>query len=192
MALYVEGDLSASDLQRVEKHLRECAGCWDLAEDLRESQALFKTMREEAPDDGAVFALRERVLADVDGLQPMTWFGRLLFGQTGRRAALASIALIVAAGSAMWLMRVPATSDPPATSESIADRHPVISPPQEVAEPLNAAPTPPVAPRKPERQPARRVPVSASTPVETKQVAIKFVTDDPDIIIYWLVDEKGD
>ena len=41
----------------------------------------------------------------------------------------------------------------------------------------------------------RRTPAAAPLPESTeapKQVAIKLLTDDPNVIIYWLVDEKGD
>jgi hypothetical protein len=57
----------------------------------------------------------------------------------------------------------------------------------QVPEPvLHAVPvtTPRPRVRRPKAAPAR--------PEPREQVTIKLLTDDPNIIIYWIVDEKGD
>jgi anti-sigma factor RsiW len=187
IALYVEEDLSGPDRGRVEVHLHECSSCWDLAEDLKESQAMFKSIREDVPDATALSVVRERVLSEVDELHSMTWFERFVFAGLRRKAALASIALLIVGSGALWLVR--GMEDVPA-------------PPVFVVVP----PVPDIQPEAPVSAPApilvrRRVPepppvlVAEAAPKEKeerKQVAIKFLTDDPNIIIYWLVDEKGD
>ena len=76
VALHVEGDLDESERQRVESHLRTCAECWDLAEDLRESQAIFKSIRQDVPDQAMLSAVRARVLEDVAGMESGGWFSR--------------------------------------------------------------------------------------------------------------------
>ncbi len=188
IALYVEEDLSAAECGRVEAHLRECSTCWDLAEDLKESQAVFKSIRQDIPNATALSALRERVLSRVRGLESMSWFERFLFGELRRRAALASVALVLVASSAMWWMGTPRFVRAPG-GEDAAKVAPVIVVPPSVPEPQpQPAAVVPVRNSERRRAPA---PVLASTE-EPKQVAIQFVTDDPNVIIYWLVDEKGD
>ena len=76
VALHVEGDLDESERQRVESHLRTCPDCWDLAEDLRESQAIFKSIRQDVPNQAMLSAVRARVLEDVAGMESGGWFGR--------------------------------------------------------------------------------------------------------------------
>jgi hypothetical protein len=183
IALYVEEDLSAIESGRVETHLRECSDCWDLAQDLKESQAVFKSIRQDIPDATALSVLRERVLTAVTGTESMTWFERLIFGGL-RKAALASIALFLVAGGVTWMVR---------------DLFVVPNPPVFVVVPpsIPELPPDPPAPAIPEPKPLRRTDVVPPQVVvaeteELRQVAIKFLTDDPNIIIYWLVDEKGE
>jgi hypothetical protein len=184
IALYVEEDLSVPERGRVEVHLKECSSCWDLAEDLKESQAVFKSIREDVPDATALSVVRERVLGEVGELHAMTWFERFVFGGLRRKAALASIALFLAGSGALWMSRTPDVVPAPPVIVVVP---PVPDLPPETA-PVPVAPRR-VRPRVPEPAP---VLVAAAPPEEPKQVAIKFLTDDPNIIIYWLVDEKGD
>ena len=182
VALYVEEDLSGSERARVEAHLKECSSCWDLAEDLRQSQSLFKMIREDVPDETALAALRDRVLGQVSGLESMTWFERVIYGGFRRKVALASVALLMIGSGALWLVREP----------DVAPKAPaiVVVPP--------SIPEPPPEPLPPQEPKPVRLPEAVPPPVlaaeieEPRQVAIKFLTDDPNIIIYWLVDEKGD
>jgi hypothetical protein len=187
IALYVEEDLSGPERGRVEVHLKECSSCWDLAEDLKESQSVFKSIREDIPDATALSVVRERVLSEVGELHSMSWFERLLLGGLRRKAALASIALFLAGSGALWMSR----------TQDIVPAPPVfvVVPPVPDIQPEPAIAVP--APRRVRRRVPEPPPVlvAATAPQETeepKQVAIKFLTDDPNIIIYWLVDEKGD
>lgn len=182
IALYVEGDLSEFDRDRVAVHLHECSSCWDLAEDLKESQAVFKSIREDVPDATALSVVRERVLSEVDELHSMTWFERFVFGGLRRKAALASIALFIIGSGALWLMREPV--DVPAPPVLV-----IVPPVPDIPpEPPVLAPVPRVVRRRVPEPP----PVLVAAAKEPRQVAMKFFTDDPNVIIYWLVDEKGD
>lgn len=182
IALYVGEDLSAVERGRVEAHLKECSVCWDLAEDLKESQAVFKSIREDVPNAIALSALRERVLSEVSGLESMTWFERFLWGGLRRKAALAGLALVVFGSGGLWLARSPRVTRQPPLVVSVRPA-PAVG--------LAPSATESRPPAQSERTPKRvRRPAPATT--EPKQVAIQFVTDDPKVIIYWLVDEKGD
>jgi putative zinc finger protein len=183
IALYVEGDLSEPDRQRVESHLRPCWECWNLAEDLKESQAVLKSIRENVPSQAMLSSVRARVLDDVAGMQPGTWFERFLFGGFRQRATLAGIALLIAGSGVLWLMRKP--------EAPIASPRPVAVVPPSVVEPAlqPASPAPAQKPRVRRRKPAPADPV---IPEAQPQVTIRLLTDDPNVIIYWLGDEKGD
>ena len=183
IALYVEDDLSASERGQVKAHLQECSDCWDLAEDLRQSQALFKTVRQEVPNSTALSVLRERVLSEVSGLESTTWFERLL-GGLRRKTALAGAALAMVGIGAFWMTRSPHV-DPVEPTVVTVEPAPAAVVPVRAPEPVRVS--------VPVRPAPKRVPRPAPRPdEETRQVAIKFVTDDPNVIIYWLVDEKGD
>jgi hypothetical protein len=65
IALYVEDDLSSSDKRRIETHLQTCAVCSGLAEDLRESQSIFKVLRAGMVKSADLIDVRERVLNEV-------------------------------------------------------------------------------------------------------------------------------
>jgi anti-sigma factor RsiW len=183
IALYVEEDLAPSDSAQVAAHLQECSDCWDLAEDLRESQARFKSIRVDIPNETALSALRERVLGEVAALEPRTWFERLMWGGLRRNAALAGVALVLAGSGAIWLARSPGIQP---ERPAVVAANPTPSVLESPAEP------PAVRPLRKRFRRAAPEPIPAPAAEEPKQTAIKLLTDDPSVIIYWLVDEKGD
>jgi anti-sigma factor RsiW len=167
IALYVGEDLSAVERGRVEAHLRTCSTCWDLAEDLKESQAVFKSIRQDIPNATALSVLRERVLSEVSGLESMTWFERFIFGGLRRKAALASVALIVAGSGALWLERkwqIDELELPPAALG--------------ITVPFPQAQPEPVPP--PASNPVLRPSAPTIDPLaeEPKQIVIKFLTEE--------------
>jgi Putative zinc-finger len=184
IALHVEGDGSEAERQRVESHLRTCSDCWDLAEDLKESQAVFKSIREDVPNPAMLSAVRARVLEDVAGRESGTWFERIFLSGFRQKATLAGMVLMVVVSGALWF-----------TGESeapIAPRPTVVIDPPAVPDPLPQAvwsrpdPKPPVRYHKP-------APVAIpQEPQQQAQVMIRLLTDDPNVIIYWLGDVKGD
>ncbi len=184
VALYVEEDLSAAERGRVKAHLQECSDCWDLAEDLRQSQAVFKSIRQDVPDATALAALRGRVLNEVGSREAMTWFERVFLGGLRRKAAMAGIAIVVLGSGLVWVARSPRNENvaPPAITVA---REPAVVVPLPVSDPEPVDASRPPAPRRV----SPPVPPAEET---ATQVAIKFVTDDPNVIIYWLVDEKGE
>jgi len=185
IALDVEGDLSPADRRRVDLHLRACPDCWDLAEDLKESQAIFKSIRRNTPDQTMLLNVRARVLAEA-GAERLSWFERIFLGGFRQKATLAAMAVFVIVLGSVWMSRGRDIKQTPVAAVSA----PPVSPATTV-EPRQPKP-PAVAVSKPKvrrPRPASRVEVS-DEPV--KQVTIKLLTDDPNVIIYWLVDEKGD
>jgi putative zinc finger protein len=184
VALYVEEDLQGVERASVEVHLQTCSACWDLAEDLKESQAALKSIRQDVPAAAALSSLRERVMGEVGGLQPTSWFERVFVGAFRRRAALAGV-LLLAVGYGAWrFVPVPEVAPAPPVQITVSSPPPVVIAPPAVS--LTKTPPPK---RARHRAPA---PVPTPTPTPQPQVTIKLLTDDPNIIIYWLVDEKGD
>jgi len=197
IALYVEEDLHEEERAWVEAHLRTCSACWDLAEDLKESQAVFRAIRQDVPAAAALSNLRERVMSEVGGLQSTSWFERVFIGAFRRRAALAGVLLLVVVYGAWRFARVPGVVPATVPVEiAVSSPPPVVSPApavsEVVSETVSEARTP-VQKRVRHRAPVQvPAPAPAPAPVaESQQLTIKLLTDDPNIIIYWLV-EKGD
>ena len=82
LALYVEGDLPAGDIAEIDRHVSGCATCGAFVGELRESQSLFKSLRQETVASSALAEVRENVLRRT-AVQPSMWFLKLeraLFG----------------------------------------------------------------------------------------------------------------
>ena len=189
IALVVEGDLEDAGRHQVDLHLRGCAACRSLAEDLRESQELFKSIRQDMADETMLSAVRSRVLADVGALGSGNWVERVLFGGMRRKAALAAITVMIA-GSVIWLSDEPRPLQEPRLVPNPAALAAAAPPPVPVSESVRPVPAPKPRARRP--RPARvpdAAPIQDEEPAE--QVTIKLLTDDPKVIIYWIV-EKGD
>ena len=164
LALYVEGDLPERDMPRVEEHVAICADCRDLLEDLRSSQAALKTLGAEAVDGALLTAVRAGVLARIDNRRRLVWPW-----VAGVTAALALLILL------------PAPSGRPAPEPrpvAIAQ-----APPKVEAAVGRAGP--PARRRHPRRRPVTKPPAA-------QQLVVKMLTDDPNIVIIWLVDQIGD
>jgi anti-sigma factor RsiW len=181
VALHVEGDLDESERQRVESHLRTCPDCWDLAEDLRESQAIFKSIRQDIPNQAMLSAVRARVLEGVAGMESGGWFSRFFPFVFRQRATLAGVALLIIGSGALWLARGPEAPVVPPPPAAVRLQAVTESAPPPVERPLAV---------KPRVRRQRATVLQNQEPQQ--QVTIRLVTDDPNVIIYWLGDEKGD
>ena len=169
IALYAGGDLPAGRIARIESHLVECAGCRALAAELRAGRALLGELRDDPLEDAMLAAVRRNVLRQLWG-RPSACGG--LSGRPYWKLALAA-ALVLAVVLA-W------------------PRHP---PAKEVLVPRGAAPraaaashaAPSVVPvARRVRRRHRTTPAAQPGP----PLLVQFVTDDPNIVIYWLVDQK--
>jgi hypothetical protein len=206
IALYVEGDLLASDQRRVEAHLQSCSTCKTLAEDLRESQSVFKVLRAATVNSSDLAGVRERVLNEVGDLEPVPgWvvtMHRLFFAGVRRRNAIAGVLLTALVTGSVWYLQTRAVGDRKVEAPVDVARYEA---PASFDLP-NVAPASADTPRtaKHTLPPEIRTEVAGEIPVELSnfesspqesqalQLPMKFVTDDPDIIIYWLPTDKGD
>jgi anti-sigma factor RsiW len=206
IALYIEGDLSASDLSRVVSHLDGCAACRYFADNLRESQSMFKSLRVGTVNSSDLAGVRERVLNEVGDLEPapgwVVTMHRLFFAGMRRRNAIAAVVLAALVTGSVWFSQwhvagekknegpvaVATLEVPP--SALVLD---VIVPPANAELVVKRLPPVQVFAALPVEEPQEQsiddpVPTAAQVP----QIGMKFVTDDPNIIIYWLPNDKGD
>lgn len=169
IALYVEDDLAPNEAVLVESHLAVCEGCREFVAEMRASQAALKILRNEYVETAAF----EQVRANVLAARPQGWRW-----QTWPRCAIA--AGLVIALVAGWLVRRQ-TENTVVGVQSVRALLP--NPP---AQPL-------VQLRKPKMLAARvRMRWRQQAPrFKSKPLVVKMITDDPQVVIYWLVDQNG-
>jgi len=167
-ALHVAGDLPEAKVPRLEEHLGGCPACRSLAEELRLSQSALEALRGEPVDEAALEQVRQRVLARIAWEeQPARRFGWVY--------ALAAGLAVVAVG-ALW---------------NVAYRPAPHAPQLASAAPVRWGKSPDLPNDKTgvlsHRPPRVKRPAPAAEPL-----LVKLITDDPEVIIYWLIEKKGD
>jgi len=168
IALYVGGDL---DDREVERHLAECPDCRELLEDLRVSQA---ALRELAQVDAAFLsAVRSGVLERIERRRRSAW---PWIAALAAAAALV-VAVLMAPQKPALIARAPVSggADP-----LVRGRPP--------GRPAMIAQT---APRPKRSRPGGRLRTRGSAP-PSEPLVVKMLTDDPNIVIIWLVEQRGD
>ena len=170
IALYIEDDLAQAEAQAVESHLAACEPCRKFAAGMRESQAALKALRAEFVDDAVLLQVRTEVLSAASHRQRVVAWPRY--------AIAAGLVLALLAGW-IWQMR------PMARLESRPIAANVFAPPLPVAVPAPQARTHTRLARVARHRP-RAAPMFKSEPL-----VVKMITDDPQVVIYWLVDQNG-
>jgi hypothetical protein len=191
VALYVEGDLAPVHACDMQAHLLSCEPCRDLASSLRESQAVLKGLRQDTVSAAALSSVRARVLAEVSGTGVRSAWGRWVYAVAG-----AVFVAVVCVGFALQ-MREPVPSEIPLLTKEGGREAPgwSLTPESSARATTPSAPSaqPPLLrkegnktrkrPIVPQAEP--EVPAEPPTPL-----MVKLLTDDPNIVIYWLVDQK--
>lgn len=203
IALDIGGDLDPRRSRSLEKHLEGCASCRGLSEELGAQRAKLLRLDGEALDGVVLGSVHQAVLADLaDRRRPI-----FQLPAVGRRVALAGAALVILIVAAIVLRQGATPSQPMVAERSMPTAVPAPataatpSPKiDEVAVPPQAMP--PQAPVEPvEREPlrlargempTRRPETEISPSAPTEPMTIKILTDDPDVVIYWIVDPKGE
>jgi hypothetical protein len=221
VALFVEGDLEPTKAAEVQVHLVTCEVCRELEADVRESQTVLKSLRQEMVSSAALSFVRTRVLEQVSEKRFRPVWGRWMYGLAGAMfVAVVSVSVILHSGKATktpllgqggggapsnnipvplagadGVVRSTSTNgmlerttlDGFALSGSRGLR-PLPSAPAKVASrhSLDRRSHPSFS--KEGNNVVITEPVSSDTPQE---VVVKLFTDDPNVVIYWLVDQKN-
>ncbi len=165
IALYAGGDLPEGRIAPVEAHLAECADCRALAEELR---GLMGELRDEPVEEAMLAQVRHNVLAQ---LWDRPAASSRLVGRFGWKLALAAAAIL----AVVLLWPRPHAGRP--RMARVAPAH---------AAPIAPAPAAKIIPVRHRLRRHRRAPAAQPGP----PLLVQFVTDDPNIVIYWLVDQK--
>lgn len=168
IALYAGGDLPAGRIARVESHLAECAECRALADELR---AVVTGLGDEPLADAMVAGVHQRVMAEL---------GRASFSRPSRlywKLALAAALLL----GAVLLWPRHWTKHAPGALTARVEQSPITPHITPHIAPANIVP---VRHRVVRRH--RHPPVAQPGP----PLLVQFVTDNPNIVIYWLIDQK--
>ncbi len=147
----------------VEQHVTECSCCRELLEDLRASQASLKELV--LVDAAFLSAVRSGVLGKIENHSQRAWPLVLAFA--------IAVALILA---------IPVQRKPAAIGGA--------DPPVRGRPPGRPAATAQAIPRAKKSRPGGRPRTRGSAPLEP--LVVKMLTDDPNIVIIWLVDRTGD
>lgn len=195
VALYVGDDLDRSRTARVAQHLAACPSCRALEHDLRSDRLHLRDLDSAAADGLELGSVRGAVMAKIENRRKRS----LMFSQPRLLSALAMVVVVIAL--ALVGRQSQAPDDPRTASRNVAnpasgsaaDQVPLDTPrsgppPAVVDETPNASNNLLARAETPPRASTTRVPPSA--PVEP--MTIKILTDDPEVVIYWIVDPKGD
>jgi anti-sigma factor RsiW len=209
LALYVDGDLEQDLTQQLEAHLAVCDECRSFADSLRETQGTFRQVRNDIVETASLNRIRANVLRQVRAIEERRgWIDRLgmLFwsGWSWRYSVLGCVTLIVVSAVAWQLTRLAGPVEP--QPRVVANPAPVARPsetesavaenPRAIAQPgaIAAARVVPVVAEEevdaPEPVPLEAITEERSTERSNDSV-VQFLTEDPNIVIYWLIDPNG-
>jgi anti-sigma factor RsiW len=196
IALYVGGDVEGPQAFEIETHLIACEACRELAAELRESQLGLQSLRQETVSTAALSAVRTRVLAEIDARTSRRIWARWVYAVAGGVFLIAITVGIVRHIPSIREGRVAAPSSRsslPLNAAAEVDRS--------TSDDRSLEPTGPAAPAKvslPQSLTGRSHPSLAkernhapTTLEPPRPVMVKLFTDDPNVVIYWIVEQTG-
>lgn len=194
VTLWVGGELPARRAARIEAHLAGCGECRALADEVRRAQALVASRLDALVDDRELAAVRAGVTSRIRGATRATppvhvrWRYALAVG---------GLAVVVALGALLGrraqqspvihtaeTVRPTPTAAPPRVAVPALGEVPV----RDVEDGARVAATP--STRRPLVRGARSRALRRETTTQGEPLVVKLVTDDPNVVIYWLVDQK--
>ena len=160
-----ECELALSLDRNADEHLAVCASCRALVEELRANSTAFESFA-----DDSMPGVRFRVISKMRARRALHW----------------SLALAAAAAVALAIL-VPARNPRSTPAPEIASLH--REPVGRASEPAQRLPGRRNPTTEQRRMGTRRADVEAR-PTEPQPLKVKMFTDDPDVVIYWLVEKK--
>jgi len=177
LALQVEGDLAPRRQSWLERHLAACAACGEFARGLEESQKAVRALRGDPVSDEALVEVRGRVLSRIAASD--------VAGETAAwsfRALAACLVLLFLAVAVVVLRHGKATMDPRVASPAVPVSAAATPNLEEDVPFEKAGPTPPRTADRPRGRPRP----------QSEPLVVKLFTDDPDIVIIWLLESTED
>jgi hypothetical protein len=219
VALHIEGDLPNRQARRLEQHLIRCPACRESAEGLSESQVILKNLRHESVSEAVFQKVRRRVLDEIaakrQSPRPARWMS--LFQRWQWQVGLVGAVITLLAVAAIFLSS-PEAPEPPVAKRP--EPPPFTTPTHKSAPSIATkhAPARSVARRSKPRaartnrqlpsesnlalvdqnfdllriEPFIIEPTKIDVPTTSNELVVKLVSDDPGIVIYWLISQKGE
>lgn len=170
LALYAGGDLLPDEAAEAARHVADCPGCQMFVSGLQESLGALREMHDDSIATADLAVVRARVMGELRQDRRVWWRPLWVFG-------LAAAAAVI--GVAIALRPLPPVAPMPTVA---------IAPP--------AAPVwqpPAIRTVRHRRRPAAVArPVVAHAQPSGPPIVVKMVTDDPDVVIYWITDNSGE
>jgi hypothetical protein len=172
LALYAGGDLQPPQKAEVERHVQDCAGCQLFLSGLTDGLQVLQDAHAEELAPAHFAAVRAWVLAELGGERRPWWAKRRVYG-----LAVAALVLVLV----FW--RWPAAWKAPQPEVAMVPAPAVLPVPP--PEPVRTVQV---------RRHARRRPPAHPKPVPepAQPLVVKLVTDDPDVVIYWITETRGE
>ena len=171
IALYTGGELTGHAAAEVEEHFGQCVGCQVFASGMRQSLDWLKSAHQDVPDPAHFAAVRARVLSELRG--------------TGHRLLWSVFAAAAAIGAVLLLMLMPRHAP------KLVEPTPVVAEgPSPVTAPVVRLAT---EPKRRTGSRRRRVTEQAPRPREPEEarpLVVKLVTEDPNVVIYWISENR--
>jgi hypothetical protein len=164
----------------VERHLGECPGCQMFSSGLTESQGVLQEFHREPLAPAHFAAVRARVLAELERRRRPFWRRGWAFGF----AAVAVALLVVVAPPVRSLLAPnprPIPKSPVASSAGGLAAGVFVPPDSQGAPVTQGSPRIASHPRRARLKAQRGEPV-----------LIRIVSDNPDVVIYWIAEARGD
>lgn len=213
LALRAGGDLPAAETARLEAHLAHCTECRSVARDLAEDRRALQDLGAAPVEEAALARVRAGVLHAIEGEARSRRASRPS-GTPWLTAALAAVLVLAALGAGLWLR--PPTGEEPAPADRTARWNPGapgrgdaeadrVAGAATAVEPLERAPAVPPAETAPGEtasaeagepggaaspDPTRADPTPRRTAPPSEPMRIQVVSDDPEIVYYWLVEPE--
>jgi hypothetical protein len=172
IALYTGGDLEMPHIGLLEQHLAECPACREFADDLRANLTLLRDVHSAPIAEANFTAVRARVLTELSAKRRPFWQREWTFAAAAAALVWAAIFFFArphnfAPRQAVW------------QPASIPSPEPSVPPP---------SPSAPARPTRPRRLLAASRHVAEQPPIAEPMV-VKMMTNDPDVVIYWIADK---
>ena len=169
IALYAAGDAKAADAGETERHIAGCAECRVFWSELKQSLEWMREAHQEEIAPAHYAAVRARVMAQLETGRAACWKEVWVYG-----VGIAAAVVVVMIAVRPHVDGPPSAAVKPAVVEIAADAG------RGAGSRPGGLPHREVGRRK--RLPHR----------QAETILVKLETDNPDVVIYWIAEKKGD